>query len=450
MKNLAQMIRLQPLLIYVRSSLWFVPALFIFGAIVLSLSLVEVDRRFGDEMRLQEWSHQLFITRPEGARATLSTIAGSMATIAGVVFSITIVALSLASSQYTSRLLRNFMRDRLTQTVLGVLVGGYIYCLLVLRTISGGDDPFVPSLSVMLGVVLAIVAIGFFIYFIHHISSSIQAAEIADSITRETLAAIDRLFPSEIGEEPDGMVAADMLAGARWYPVPSKEMGYIQSVEPEALLAFARKHDTVLRMESAIGNFVASGRALVSLALHRPPDEDMVSELNNIYAIASYRTVDQDAAFGIRQLVDVALKALSPGINDTTTAVTCIEHLGVLLAKLAPRSMAAPYRLDQKKLRVIARGPTFDYLLSLSFSQITENSEGNTEITLCMLTAIEEVAKTTNNEERLCALRAQIDIIAEVARRSSKSSVARRLIENRLEEVYSALRPEHQSTVRSW
>lgn len=437
MKNLFHNGQFKQMLIDIRSSLWFVPALMTLGAMALAVGLLEIDRHYGDALR--EWWPRLFETEPEGASNMLSAIAGAMATVAGVVFSITIVALALTSSQYTSRALRNFMRDRSTQVVLGVFVGLYIYCLLVLRTVSGGEWAFQPAASVLGAVILAIVAIGFFIYFIHHISSSIQASEIAASITRETIDSIERLFPNEIGEDPDETAIADIPANLEWFAVAASGMGYIQGVDPEALLEYAQKHRTVLRMERGVGEFVTPGRPLASLALSKPPDQSVIDGLNEIYAIGSYRTIGQDAAFGIRQLVDISLKALSPGINDTTTAVTCIEHLSYLLVRCAERAMPAPCRYDKDGLRVIAKGPSFEYLLNLSFNQILENAEANTEILIRVLIAIEQIAQVTQSGQRKRLLERQIREIEEIARRSVKSGFAMQRIEEEINRTRLAL-----------
>lgn len=422
MKNLFRTGRFQQIFINVRSSLWFVPSLISIGAVLLAFGLLEVDRLYGNSLR--DWSPRLFATESEGARGMLSAIAGSMATVAGVVFSITIVALALTSSQYTSRALRNFMRDRTTQVVLGVFVGLYVYCLLILRTISGGDWAFRPASAVLGAVILAIVAISFFIYFIHHISTSIQASEIAASITRETLDSIERLFPSEIGEEADEAPAAPVPARIVWQSVPAHSMGYIQGVDPEALLAFAQEYKTVLRMERGIGEFAAPGQPLASISLNHPPDKSIIEELNRIYAVGTYRTIGQDPEFGIRQLVDIALKALSPGINDTTTAVTCIEHLSFLLLRCAQRSMPASYRFDDAGLRVIAKGPTFQHLTTLSFSEILESAEANTEILVRLLIAVEQIAKAIRNRQRLLILNNLVIEIEEAAKRSIQSSAS--------------------------
>lgn len=438
MRSISPAGKLKQLLIDIRSSLWFVPTLIVLVAVALALGLIEIDRQVDQQLR-DEWP-RLFVAEAEGSRAILSTIAGSMITVAGVVFSITIVALTLASSQYTSRVLRNFMRDFATQVVLGVFVGIYAYCLLVLRAVSSDSDTaFVPLLAMLGAVILALVGIAFLIFFIHHIAASIQAGEIIAAITRDTTKAVDRLFPQELGDEADedADLPDDTLADVTWYGVPALTSGYIQSVDAEELLAFARERGTVLRMESGIGDFVTQDRPIASLSLDRAPDKATVQALNRLYAIDSYRTTDQDAAFGIRQLVDIALKALSPGVNDTTTAVTCIDYLAVILRRCASRRLESLYRFDRGELRVIARGPTFERLVALAFDQIVENAEGNTAILARMLTAIEQIAEAAQTAQRRRLLMRHVQVIAEVAERSVKSSYARRMIEESVARVRS-------------
>ena len=348
-----------------------------------------------------------------------------MITVAGVVFSITIVALSLTSSQYTSRVLRNFMRDRMNQVVLGVFVGIFAYCLVVLRTIRGGDEgAFVPSLAVLGGLVLAFVGIGFLIYFIHHISLSIQASSIIAAAAEETIAAVDHLFPKGLGdnadEDADGNPAS-ALGEQTWSAVGARKTGYIESIDGDALLALARKHGTIVRMERGIGEFVVEGTPLVSVAGPGRSDEETAAELNAVYVISRQRTVQQDAGFGIRQIVDIAMKALSPGVNDTTTAVMCVDYLGAILARLAVRGIATPHRLDEGELRVIARGPSFESLLAEAFDQIRQNAEGNVAVLTRQLQALETIAGQTANARRRQALRQQADLIAAVAERTITS-----------------------------
>ncbi len=283
-----------------RSSFWFVPAVIVVGAVGLAAGLITLDVTV--ELHVEKRWPLIFGSGASGARGLLSSVAGSMITVAGVVFSITIVALALTSSQYTSRVLRNFMRDRMNQVVLGVFVGIFAYCLVVLRTIRDGDEgAFVPSLAVLGGLVLAFVGIGYLIFFIHHISMSIQASSIIAAAAEETTAAVDHLFPKELGDstdEDDGPLAA--LAGSAWSTVASWKTGYIESIDGDALLTWARDHKTILRMERGIGEFVVEGAPLVSVVGPGEPDEESAAELKAIYFISRQRSLEQDAGFGIR------------------------------------------------------------------------------------------------------------------------------------------------------
>lgn len=402
-----------------RSSLWFIPMLLLSGAVALAVGLVEVDSNISRE-RLTDWP-RLFGAGAEGSRGLLSAIAGSMITVAGVTFSITVVALALASGQYTSRILRNFIRDRANQVVLGVFVGVFAYCLVVLRTIRGGDEgAFVPSVAVLVAMLLAFAAIGFLIFFIHHIAASIQATSIIEAVAGETLDAVDRLFPAEVGgaaAEPVGEAVEAALTGLTWVAIPARKTGYVRGIDADALFDVAREQDVVVRMETGIGEFVIEGSPLASVA-GKQPDEESILRLNAAYAVGRDRTVQQDAAYGIRQLVDVALKALSPGINDTTTAINCVDYLGAILARLAARPVETPGRSDGHRLRLITRGPTFAGLLAEAFDQIRQNAEGNVAVLARLLQILEIVAKRTTDVHRVLALRHQADLAAETAERS--------------------------------
>ncbi|MCW8799700.1 MAG: DUF2254 domain-containing protein, partial [Desulfobacter sp.] len=320
-----------------RSSFWFLPSLMVAGSVVFAVVLIETDSATSDRW-LSQWP-RLFGVGPEGARQMLSTLAGSMMTVMGITFSMTLLALTLASSQYTSRILRNFMRSRITQFTLGVFASTFAYCLIVLRTVRGsaGVDEFVPSLAVFFAFVLSLGGVGVLIYFIHHIALSIQASSIIASVAKETNASIDRLLPKELdrGADEDEVQnrGLESLDERSWYPVPAAVSGYIQSVNNAALMNLARDNRTILRMEHGIGAFVVQNTALVSLALTYPPDQQTIDALNAAYSIGRHRTVDQDPAFGIRQIVDVAIKALSPGVNDTSTAVMCVDYLTSILAR---------------------------------------------------------------------------------------------------------------------
>jgi len=430
-----------------RSSFWFLPSLMVLGSVVLATALTEADSAWSDRW-LTEWP-RLFGVGAEGARQMLSTLAGSMMTVMGITFSMTLLALALASSQYTSRILRNFMRSRVTQVTLGIFAGIFVYCLIVLRSIRGGDAEFVPSLAVFFAFFMALGGVGVLIYFIHHIASSIQASSIIASVAQETIAAIERLFPEKLGHGPDEDEGQDQVLRSlderTWYAAPAEMSGYIQSVDYDAILRLARGRRTVVRMEHSVGAFVVQDAALASLALTYPPDQEMIAALNGAYSISRHRTIEQDPAFGIRQIVDMALKALSPGVNDTTTAVMCVDYLTAILARLAVRQFPPSHRYDGEALRVITIAPTFEGLLAEAFDQIRGNTAGNVAVIARMLGALHTIGSLTTDQRRRQALHEHVQWIAELADRTIESTHDRARIERRLMHVREALEAEPAS-----
>lgn len=431
--------KLKKLLIDVRSSLWFIPSLIVAGSVLLALGLIELDLRVDPALR--ESYPRLFAAEAEGSRAMLSAVAGSMITVAGVVFSVVIVSLSLASTQYTSRVLRHFMRDRANQSVLGVFLGIFAYCIVVLRTFSaaGSGEEFVPSIAVLTGAFLSLVGMGFLILFIHHTAAAVQASEIVASITEETVAAVENLFP----EEPDegwggrGGAAEGEAREDGWRAVPSSETGYVQTVEVETLLSFARGRGVAVRVERGVGEFTAEGEPIVSVAAAGALSPDDVKALNAAFAVGRYRTAEQDPAFGIRQLVDMALKALSPGINDTTTAVNCLDYLGVILSRLAPRRLETRAPRGGGGGRVILKEVSFEKYVDEALSQIRQNAEGNVAVMIRMLDVIGKVAPEARDESRLATLREHVGLVLELARRSVPSGRDLRQVEERADSVFA-------------
>ena len=414
------MSRLQRWWLDLNSSLWFVPSMMVVAAILAAYFLVHLDDSIG-----HEWTKRhplLFGAGADGARGMLSAIAGSMITVAGLIFSLTLSTLAQVSSQYTSRLLRNFMRDRSNQVVMGFFVSIFVYCLAVLRTIRGGDERvFVPSLAVAFGLLLALVSIGMLIFFIHHIASSIQAANVIAGAAQETEKVLDKLFPKKLGDAATPAEKDDLadLGPLNWVPVMAQESGYIMGIDEEALLAFACETDAVVRMERAIGSYVTKGSPFVSVVSY-PAAKQLVSKehterLNEAYSIGNQRTLDQDVGFGLRQLVDIALKALSPGINDTSTAVMCIDRLGSLLALLAGRDLGSPVRAEAGLVRVIAQRPDFANYLATAFDQVRANAAEDLAIYLRLLTALGTVAQHTTRPDYRQALQQQAELVLAAA-----------------------------------
>lgn len=419
------------------------PSLMVTNSIVFAMVLIEADSVVSDH-RLNQWP-RLFGVGAEGARQMLSTLAGSMMTVMGITFSMTLLALVLASGQYTSRILRNFMRSRVTQTTLGVFASIFAYCLIVLRTIrrSGGVDEFVPSLAVFFAFIMSLGGIGILIYFIHHIASSIQASNIIASVADETNTSIDRLLPEardqSADEDSEQNPVLNSLDERTWYPVPAAVSGYIQIVNNDALLHLAEDIRTIVRMEQGIGSFIVQDTALVSLALTYPPDQKTINAFNAAYSIGRHRSVEQDPAFGIRQIVDIAIKALSPGVNDTSTAVMCVDYLTSIMARLADRQFPPVHRYEAETLRVIAIVPSFESLLAEAFDQIRGSAEMNIAILARMLGGLGTIGSLTTEISHIRALDEQLQWIAELVDRCIKCSHDRARLEKRLSEVREML-----------
>ncbi|MEO6420868.1 MAG: DUF2254 domain-containing protein [Polyangiaceae bacterium] len=410
--------RLQATWIGLRSSLWFVPALIVLSMVALAVGLVEVDLRL--PKHALSGLALLFGASADGTREMLSAIGSAMITLAGVVFSITIVALSFTSSQYTSRVLRNFMRDRSNQVVLGAFVGIYAYCLVVLRTIRGGDTaPFVPSVATLVAMILAFVGIALLIHFIHHICSAIQATQILTAIREETSRTVDRLFPDELGEteeeDDDDPASAQAERAAAWETVAATKSGYLASFDGEALVALACELDAVVRVRIRVGEFVTAGAPLVSVAGNSELCEDAKSRIGEAFTIGNQRTAEQDPAFGIRQIVDIALKALSPGVNDPTTATMCLDHLGVLLVRLTRCKFPPRLRRFGGKLRLIAEELTFEWLLGLAIEEIRIAAANQSTVLDRLLTVLRLVAARTASASRLRSVAEHVSRVASSA-----------------------------------
>ncbi|MDQ3482701.1 MAG: DUF2254 domain-containing protein [Pseudomonadota bacterium] len=361
----------------VRGSYWFLPTLLAFAGFALGLSLVLVDAWLGDAWLGQyEW---FYGSRPEGARAMLSTIAGSTITVAGVVFSITLVAVTYSSGRFGPRLLGNFMRDRGNQASLGVFIGTYLYCLVVLRTIRSAEetsadtggavrDSFVPHLAMFGGLALAIASTAVLIYFVHHVTSGIHINNVIARVGRDLIAQIRRQG-NEDDSEP-GPTSAPSSAG-KGEPIIATKTGYIEAIDFDALLKIASRHDLVLRPVRRAGDFVAEGWTLLEAHSAASICDRMRDECTSVVTVGRQRTAQQDLRFGIDELVEIAARALSPGVNDPFTAIACIDWLGAALGEL-DRRPPPPTQMadDDGTARIILRPLDFKDHLDAAFGQL--------------------------------------------------------------------------------
>ena len=345
----------------VRNRFWAVPVLCAVLALALGLGLTALDRALQTDLRLP----LLFAGGPEGARSVLSAIVTSMISFTGLVFSITIVVLQLTSSQFSPRVLGTFLSDRFNQTALGVFVATFLYAFVVLRAVRGTSetDSFVPqiAMTVALGFILA--SVGVFLAYIHHITQSIRVATIVASIGRDTRVVLERRHPVD-GEEQDRLP----LPATTPREIVAGEPGVVQSVDDTALARLAEQHGVTIRLLRAPGEFVPAGAPLLAVYGDPVPDEDA---LRSAVVQGTERALREDVGFGLRQLVDIAERALSPGINDPTTAVQVVDQLHDLLRRLATRPLRPRQRqADDGQLLVDVPEPAFADYLALSVDEI--------------------------------------------------------------------------------
>jgi uncharacterized membrane protein len=311
-----------------------------------------------------------------------------------VVFSITIVVLQLASSQFSPRVLRSFTEDRANHLVLGVFIGTFTYALLVLRTVRSefaDYDRFVPTLSVNMAVLLALISMGFLIYFINHIARSIQAETIIGRVTADALEVVERLFPEQLGEDADSSFASDYGAAAAIAVITAPTSGFLQNVDSRRIMRFAENHNAILRLEHRIGSFVIKGDALATVVAGSITPEAL-EEVRDFAHLGPERTHFQDVERGLIELTDIAIRALSPGINDPTTALVCIHRLTEIFMALGARRFPPVVRkADDGSVRIIAPRPEFAQLLSLAYGQIRIHATANPAIVSAMEVSLQRL-----------------------------------------------------------
>lgn len=385
-----------------RESFWFIPTVTTLLVVVLAVVLVRFDRtlRFDQRSDLPWW---LFGGGAEGIRAVLSAIAGTTITVTGVVFSITIVALQLASSQFSPLVLRTFRADRGNQIVLGFFIATFTYSLLVLRSVlSAGQDSegFVPVIASTGAIVLALISVALLIYFVHHVARSIQASTIIERASNDTLALIHNLFPEDIGEPEESHPAA-VLSPSSSTVVVAKQGGYFQAVDGDTLFDLSEEQTLTVHVERVPGDYVLPGSALATVWPKTSVNEGMEDKLRRAFVIGAERTLQSDVELGIRQIADIAIKALSPGINDPTTAMLCIDRLSEALVHLGRRQRPSYVRTGgDGEVRVALVGPSFDHLVDVAFAQIRQYGAKDATLAAHLAATLGRIAAMVPPERR--------------------------------------------------
>ncbi|MFL5793647.1 MAG: DUF2254 domain-containing protein [Actinomycetota bacterium] len=413
--------RRRVLLDYLAGALWVLPtvSVVVFLLAGAALSRVEVDQD-------SPWATLAFQGTADDARSLLIVVSSTMITVTGLVFALTIVALQIASGQYSPRLLRNFMRDRGTQLVLSIFVGAFAYSTAGLYTVGvqgSGQEAFVPRLAVSGSLALALASVGVLIYFIHHLARSIQIDTIMSQVEREASAVIDEVYPHQPGyREAEERCPEPPLVAVG---LPSARSGYIQAVDPDPLVRVAVRHDVVVVVARQVGDHVVAGTPIAwawdRTAGQPPPGAGTLREaVDEAVQVGFERTMVQDVGFGIRRLVDIANKALSPAVNDPYTGVQAVHHLSVLLCSLARLRLGDwIVRDDQGELRVAVPRPKFPDYLRLGTAQIRRFGAAEPAVTRALIVLLRDVGTSSATEDRRHACVRHIRLVLDDARRAT-------------------------------
>jgi uncharacterized membrane protein len=384
------------------ATFWFLPVLIIGFSIVLSMGLLYLDSSI--TISRDGWIRFFLVESAESARSILSTISSAMMGVAGTVFSITLVVLTLASSQFGPRLIKNFMYVRLNQVVLGLYISTFLYCLLVLNSISGSNGyTFIPSISILVAIIATVVNIILLIIFIHQIAISIQADKVVSDISESVFKQVKKLFPEKIGEEKENEENVDATAVIAGYhnrtSIKSPKSGYLQYVDGEGLIKIIAKQDALLELYYRPGKHLVKDVEIGMLYSNGKWEKKEFEKIFNPFVIGKTKTSQQDLEFSIQQMVEIAARALSTGVNDPYTAITCIDNHTSILCYLAEAKFPSKYRFDEGgNLRVIADTLDFEGILDTAFNQIRQFSDDSPAVIIKMMEALTTIYEFTSKE----------------------------------------------------
>jgi uncharacterized membrane protein len=421
-----------------RTNLWLIPIIEVILAVGLFVLTHFIDLAvYHGSLSLPTWMR---FGSADAARQILTSLAAAVITVVGVVFSITIVTLTLASTQFGPRMLRNFIRDRGTQFTLGTFVATFVYATLVLISIGSGENPFVPHLSITLSVALVTLSMAVLIYFIHHIATSIQLPQVIASIALDLSHAID----AESGERGAGIEAGpsvpelltrmDESGGV----VAAPASGYLQFIRHDSLVGLATERGAVIRLLHRPGQFLVAGYPMATVW---PPDAaPTVSQaLRRAHITGATRTLAQDLAFAVDQLVEIAIRALSPAVNDTFTALTCIDWLGDSLCKVSIRwHPIRVHRDGHGYVRVITAHVSYRSLIERAFEKIRQASRGMPAVMIRQLDALTKIMDYTSTQAQRELLLAQAAMIQHASEDTVPEPADRADVKRAYDELLSA------------
>lgn len=399
-----------------QSSYWFTPLVMAVLSFLTAQVLLKIDAAIPDAALNQ--SRILYSGNPAEARSTLLGLAGTILATAGVVYSLLTLPMSIAVSQYGSRLLRLFLRDRTTQLVLGMFVGAFVFCLSVALAIPHESTlPTTPQLSTTVGLLLSLVTFGSLIVLIHHIATSLQAPNLvaqAGGELQSVIHATEQLTPVALADSvsSDGTPAALQMDAREAATVYSDAIGYVQAIDAEALMALAVKHDLCIRIIYKPGKFAHPGDALAQAWPERHADQTITKRMRDCFVLGNLRTPTQDVEYAINQLVEVALRAMSAAINDPFTAMTCLDHLAVGLCSYIDYRPRVSRVCDAAgRERLLFEPAHFPELLDAAFNMLRRASRENPDVLVSMLSVLDAINSRPLTPDDRAALLQQVGLI---------------------------------------
>ncbi|HET8794820.1 MAG TPA: DUF2254 domain-containing protein [Arthrobacter sp.] len=428
---------------HVRDSFWFLPAILCLAALVFAQLMVWVDRLV-DQNAAGVLDFLLFQVGASGGRDILGAIGGSMLAVAATSFSVTIMVLATASATYGPRLVRNFMIDRRNQFVLGIFGATFLYALMVLRTIRSVNAPgggFVPDISVNLAVFFAIVDVAVLVYFIHHIADSIQVATLSNRVRVELVAVVNRVRPRKA---PANAVQDAEVPTGPYRTVFSKGTGFVQTIDHKTLVGLSSRNGLVVELLVMPGDHMIAEEP-VAHVWQEKPDDTVLEDVRHCITLGNDRAPEQDVGYAIQQLTEMAVRALSPSMNDPFTAHNALQEIAVGLVPFCERPDPGNGRVDDDGvLRVIARQPSPIELIDFVFDAVRSYALSHPSVLLASLVLAERVGRRAVSAETGDALLNQITLMANAFRATEPPPYDLQRVLSRTEEVGVVIRQAQQ------
>jgi uncharacterized membrane protein len=392
-------------------SFWFAPAVMSIVALLLVWATNTLDKRIPNE--ILENSRVVLSGSVDGLRTALLSMATSVLATAGVVFTLLTLPLSTVASQYGSRLLRVFLGDRITQFVLGMFVATFVYCVAAATSLPPTDSQVeAPQVAATVGIFLMMITFASLIMLVQHISTMLQAPNIAAAAGAELMEVILAEIPDEVGSINDADETSQRLIETESYPISARETGYVQIIDEEYVLAVVQEQNLVVRVLRKPGDFVWRGAAIAQVWPADKIDEELDRQIRRSYRIGRRRTPTQDVTYAFNQLVEIAVRAMSPAINDPFTAMTCLEYIGNGLTLFIQQGERNPAVYDDDgKLRIVFEPVTFAELLEVSFNMIRHCSCDNAEVLKYMLKMIDAIGLETKSPQARQKLAHHVSLI---------------------------------------